>query len=135
MIKTYSEMLTFKTFEERYRYLRLFGHVGEDTFGFNRWINQNFYTSRRWRSIRDAVIVRDSGYDLASSDRPIFGIIHIHHINPVTIEQLENDDSCLFDLENLVCTSDSTHRAIHYGDESALIEDYKPRRPGDTKLW
>lgn len=135
MIKSYSEMLTFPTFEERYRYLRLNGFLGEEVFGSNRWINQAFYQTKRWRSTRDQVIVRDNGYDLACEERPIFGLITIHHINPITLEQIENDDYALYDLENLVCTSDVTHRAIHYGSESSLMEDYKPRRLGDTTLW
>ncbi len=135
MMKTYTEMLRLPTYEERYRYLRLNGFLGEDVFGSSRWVNQAFYQSRRWRSTREKVIIRDNGCDLCCEERPIFGIIHIHHINPVTLEQIEEDSSILYDLENLVCTSDITHRAIHYGDESSLIEDYKPRRPGDTTLW
>lgn len=135
MNKSYREMIQYSTFQERYRYLRLFGHVGEDTFGFNRYINQSFYTSSDWRAIRTQVIIRDNGYDLGCEERPIFGPIHIHHINPVSLEQLENEDPILYDLDNLICTSDITHRAIHYGDETSLVQDYVPRRPGDTKLW
>lgn len=135
MSKTYHEMLEYKTFKDRYKYLRLIGYVGEDTFGFNRFVNQQFYTSRMWRSVRSQVIIRDNGCDLACPDRPILGKIYIHHINPVSLEQLEDEDPILFDLNNLVCVSHTTHNAIHYGDESTLIEDYIPRRPGDTTLW
>ena len=135
MNKTYHEMLEYKTFKDRYKYLRLIGYVGEDTFGFNRFVNQQFYTSRMWRSVRSQVIIRDNGCDLACPDRPILGKIYIHHINPVSLEQLEDEDPILFDLNNLVCVSHTTHNAIHYGDESTLIEDYVPRRPDDTTLW
>ncbi len=135
MIKTYNEMMQYTSFEERYKYLRLYGFIGEDTFGFNRYINQSFYSSQDWKSVRSKVIIRDNGCDLGCSERPIYGPIQIHHITPVTLEQLENEDPLLFDLNNLVCTSIITHRAIHYGDEDSLIKDYVPRTPGDTKLW
>lgn len=133
--KSYHEMLEIESFEERYEYLRMFGHVGEDTFGFNRYMNQAFYTSSAWRSIRSQVIVRDGGLNLAHKDHPICGRVHIHHINPVTVEMFENDSPLLFDLDNLVCVDEQTHRAIHYGDRSLLQQDYVPRYPGDTKLW
>ena len=135
MSKSYHELLTFDTFEDRYNYLRLFGVVGEDVFGFNRYLNQAFYTNPRWRSVRTQVIVRDDGCNLGCKDRPIGGRIQVHHINPVSIEMLEDDDPMLYDLNNLICTDDITHRAIHYGDASLLQQDYVPRRPGDTKLW
>ena len=133
--KSYHELLTFDSFEDRYNYLRLFGIVGEDVFGFNRYINQSFYTSSIWRSIRTQAIIRDDGCNLGCKDRPIAGRIHVHHINPVTLDMLENEDPMLYDLNNLICTDDLTHRAIHYGDASLLQQDYIPRRPGDTKLW
>ena len=135
MNKSYHEMLSFDSFEDRYNYLRLYGVVGEDVFGFGRYVNQRFYTSSDWRSARTQVIIRDNGCNLACPDRPIHGRIHVHHINPVTMEMLENEDPILFDLNNLICTDDITHRAIHYGDVSLLQQDYIPRRPGDTKLW
>lgn len=135
MKKTYSEMLTKQTFMERYEYLRLRGHIGETTFGFNRYLNQQFYTSPIWRSIRNQVIIRDEGCDLACRDREIVGRIYIHHINPISMEMFEWDDPLLYDLENLVSVSFDTHSAIHYGDSSLLIQDYIPRQPGDTKLW
>ncbi len=135
MIKSYNELVQLPTFKERFDYLRLYGKVGEDTFGFARYVNQSFYTSDKWRSVRNQVIIRDNGCDLGIQDRSILYRIQVHHINPVSLEQLENDDSALFDLNNLICTDPMTHRAIHYGDESLLMEDYTPRRPGDTKLW
>lgn len=135
MNKSYNELITIDSFEERYEYLRLHGIVGEDVFGFNRYVNQQFYTSEPWRTTRTKVIVRDEGCNLACRDRPIAGRIHVHHINPVTLDMLENDDPILYDLNNLICTDDITHRAIHYGDASLLQKDYTPRRPGDTKLW
>ena len=134
-IKTYRELIRLDNFEDRYKYLRLYGVVGQDVFGFDRYINQAFYTSKKWRSIRSEVIIRDNGCDLAIPDREIGGTIFIHHINPISLEMFECDDPLLFDLDNLVCVSRETHQAIHYGDESLLIKDYYPRRPGDTKLW
>jgi len=133
--KSYNELLTFDNFEDRYEYLRLFGVVGENVFGFNRYVNQAFYNNPRWRSVRNQVIIRDNGCDLACSDRPIPKRIQVHHINPVSLEMLEDDDPLLYDLNNLICTDEITHRAIHYGDSSLLQQDYVPRRPGDTKLW
>ena len=128
-------MLHYNTFEDRYKYLRLHGIVGEDVFGFDRYINQAFYTSRDWRSTRSKVIIRDCGCDLAIADRDIVSTIFIHHINPITLEMFEENNPLLYDLDNLVCVSRDTHQAIHYGDESLLIKDYVPRRPGDTTLW
>ena len=135
MSKTYRELITFDSFEDRYNYLRLFGVVGEDVFGFSRYINQHFYTSSIWRSVRTQVIIRDDGCNLGCKDRPIVGRIYVHHINPVTLDMLEDEDPMLYDLNNLICTDDLTHRAIHYGDASLLQQDYTPRKPGDTKLW
>lgn len=134
-ILTYSEMMLFDTFEERFRYLKLNGIVGENIFGFHRYINQNFYSSRKWKSIRSEVILRDDGCDLAHSDHPILSRVYIHHLNPVSLEQFENNDSCLFDLENLVCVSYDTHSAIHYGNTGLLPKLIIDRKPGDTTLW
>lgn len=134
-VKSYHEMMQFSSLHERFNYLRLFSHVGDDTFGFNRYLNQAFYTSRQWRSVRSQVIIRDGACNLAHPDYPLFGRVHIHHINPISLEMFENEDPLLYDLDNLVCTDEQTHRAIHYGDESLLPQDYKPRTPGDTKLW
>ena len=135
MIKSYSELIRIPTFFERYKYLKLDGIVGDTTFGFNRYLNQSFYTSTVWRQLRSKIIVRDEGCDLAIPDRPIGGTIFIHHINPITIEMFEDDDPLLYDENNLICVSRDTHSAIHYGDESLIIPDYIPRKPGDTKLW
>jgi len=135
MNKSYRELLSIDSFEKRYEYLKLHGVVGENVFGFNRYVNQYFYTSEPWRRARRTVIIRDDGCNLACKDRPIAGRIQVHHINPVTLEMLENEDPILFDPDNLICTDDVTHKAIHYGDASLLQQDYIPRRPGDTKLW
>lgn len=135
MKKSYRELMQIDSYEDRFDYLKLHGVVGEDVFGFNRYVNQKFYTSQKWRSVRNQVIIRDNGCDLSFPERPIILRIHVHHINPVTLEQLEEDDPMLFDLNNLVCVDPVTHNAIHYGDKNLLVPDYEPRRPGDTKLW
>ena len=135
MNKTYSELLTFKTFEDRFNYLKLNGVVGESIFGFHRFVNQSFYSSSKWRTTRSKVIIRDDGCDLGIPDRQIFDKIYIHHLNPVTLEQLERDDRLLFDLENLVCVSYDTHLAIHYGDINLVKNSFVERKPGDTTLW
>lgn len=134
MNKSYSELLSIPTFKERFEYLRLSGNVGDATFGFDRYINQYFYTSAPWRSVRNRVIVRDNGCDLAMPER-YASRIHVHHINPVTLEMLDTNDPRLFDMDNLICVDSDTHRAIHYGGELPFEEDYVPRSPGDTKLW
>ena len=134
-IKTYSELLSFDSFEERLRYLLLRGTIGETTFGFQRYVNQSFYSSGRWREIRNQVIIRDDGCDMALPDFPIYSRVYIHHINPVSLEQLENDDRILFDMENLVCVSYDTHAAIHYGNGEYIPPTVVNRSPGDTKLW
>lgn len=133
--KSYSELIRIPTFMDRYRYLKLDGIVGDATFGFDRYINQAFYSSPIWKQLRARVIVRDEGCDLAIPDRPIGGTIFVHHINPVTLEMFENDDPLLYDEDNLICVSRDTHTAIHYSDESLLMPDYSPRSAGDTKLW
>ena len=134
-IKTYSELITLKTFEERYEYLRLGGKVGEETFGFDRYLNQVFYKDPEWLSTRDAVIIRDHGCDLGMSDREIFGRIFVHHMNPITKEDILNRSDKLFDLENLICTTKLTHDAIHYGDDSILLKDPIERTKNDTCPW
>jgi len=133
--KSYSELIRIPTFMERYRYLKLDGIVGDATFGFDRYLNQAFYSSPIWKQLRVRVIVRDEGCDLAIPDRPIGGTIFVHHINPVTLEMFEKDDPLLYDEDNLICVSRDTHTAIHYSDESLLMPDYSPRSAGDTKLW
>ena len=135
MMRTYSELIRFPTFEERYRYLRLGGKVGEETFGFDRWLNQLFYKDDDWRTVRDFVIVRDSACDLGMSDREIGGRIYVHHMNPISKSDILRRDRKLFDPENLICTSKNTHDAIHYGDESLLIVAPIIRRANDTCPW
>lgn len=134
-IRTYSELITLPTFEERYRYLKLGGRVGEDTFGFDRYLNQIFYTSNEWRDVRDFVIVRDGGCDLGMPDREIFGKILVHHMNPIRQEDILRRSKFLLDPEYLICTIKNTHDAIHYGDESLLILAPIERMKNDTCPW
>lgn len=133
--RTVREMMRLETFEERFEYLRLDGVVGEETFGFDRWVNQAFYRSEVWRRARREVIVRDRGMDLAVPGRPINGAVTVHHINPLTISDLTEHEAWVVDPNYLVCVSHDTHNAIHYGDENLLLKDYEPRTPGDTLLW
>lgn len=135
MIKTYSELITLPTFEERYRYLRLEGTVGADTFGFDRIFNQRFYTSSEWRRIRDEVITRDNGCDLGIPGHEIFGKIIIHHINPISLDDLDRHSDFLLNPEYLITTMHATHNAIHYGDEGLLISAPVERRKNDTCPW
>lgn len=134
-IKTYSELIKLPTFEERYRYLRLSGRVGKDTFGFDRYMNQNFYRSREWKRIRDEVIVRDNGCDLGIEDRIIHGKILIHHMNPITDRDIFDLTEFLLDPEYLICVTHTTHNAIHYGDEDLLITNPVVRTRNDTCPW
>ena len=134
-IRTYSELITLPTFEERFRYLQLEGKVGEDTFGHDRYLNQMFYTSDEWRRIRRDVIVRDNGCDLGIQDREIHGLIIIHHMNPITIEDIINRSEFLLNPEYLISTVKNTHDAIHFSDERILITDPIERRPNDTCPW
>lgn len=134
-IRTYSELIALPTFEERYEYLRLGGKVGEDTFGFDRYLNQSFYKSKEWLAIRDKVIIRDNGCDLAMEDRAIHGRILIHHMNPITKEDILNRSEFLLDPEYLICTVKNTHDAIHYGDRSLLITAPIERSKNDTCPW
>lgn len=137
MHRTYTELIAIPSFEERFRYLQLNGNVGEDTFGFDRWLNQIFYRTPEWRKVRRDAILRDCGCDLAWPEREICGeLIIVHHMNPITVEDIKYRSSSLLDLENLITTSDSTHRAITYGDES-LVKVIKPieRLPNDTCPW
>lgn len=134
-IKTYSELIKLYSFEDRYRYLKLNGRIGEDTFGFDRYLNQIFYRSQKWKSVRDFVIIRDNGCDLGMDDREIYGKILIHHMNPITIKDIEKESSFLLDPEYLICTSQNTHNAIHYGDESKLILAPIERTKNDMCPW
>lgn len=134
-IRSYSELRRFGTLEERFRYLRLGGGVGVETFGAERWVNQQFYTSRLWRQVRSAVIVRDEGCDLGISGLEIHERVIIHHMNPMSVGDIRAGDESILDPEFLVAVSHRTHNAIHYGDERLLPQPLVDRRPGDTKLW
>lgn len=134
-IRTYSELITLPTFEERYEYLRLGGRIGEETFGFDRYINQLFYKSNDWLTIRDHVIVRDNGCDLAMEDREIHGRIIVHHMNPISLDDIRYRTKFLLDPEYLICTIKNTHDAIHYGDDSILLKLPMSRRKNDTCPW
>lgn len=133
--RTYSELRRFDTFEERYAYLKLNGVVGNSTFGFDRYINQQFYRSRQWKHIRDQVIVRDNGCDLGIEGFEVHARITIHHMNPMTVDHIEHGDESILDPEYLITVSHKTHNAIHYGDDSLLAKPLVERMPGDTKLW
>lgn len=134
-IKTYSELIILPTYEERFNYLKLEGVVGEMTFGFDRYLNQKLYTSQEWKTVRNQVIVRDNGCDLACEGYEIYGKILIHHINPITVEDVINRNPIIFDLENLISTTHNTHNAIHYGDENLLIKGPIERTKNDTIPW
>ena len=134
-IKTYSELTKLHTFEERFRYLQLHGSVGRDTFGFDRIFNQMFYTSSEWKRVRDIVITRDNGCDLGIEGREIYGKVVIHHLNPISLEDIENATEYLLNPEYLITTTHNTHNAIHYGDESKLVTNPIERRRNDTCPW
>ena len=137
IIRTYTELIQLPTFEERYRYLRLGGRVGEDTFGFDRYLNQLFYTSDEWRAIRDEVIIRDNGCDLGIPGRDIpEGIpILIHHMNPIAVRDILDRSDYLLNPEYLICTMKRTHDAIHYGNEGSLLTIPPERSKFDTCPW
>lgn len=135
IIRTYTELSRLPSFEERYRYLRLTGQVGKETFGFDRYLNQVFYRSQRWKRIRDEVILRDNGCDLGVEGYEIHGRIIIHHMNPITLEDIERESIYLLDPEFLICTVHNTHNAIHYGDENLLITAPIERTKYDTCPW
>ena len=134
-IKRYSELMLLPTFEERYKYLQLNGVIGDETFGFDRYINQKFYRSQEWKQIRDYVIVRDNGCDLGIEGHEIRGKILIHHMNPIGIKDIQQVNKFLLDPEYLITTMLSTHNAIHYGDESLLVKDPIERSKNDTCPW
>lgn len=134
-IKRYSELMLLPTFEERYRYLQLNGVIGDETFGFDRYINQMFYRSQEWKQVRDYVIVRDNGCDLGIEGHEIRGKILIHHMNPIGIKDIQQVNKFLLDPEYLITTMLSTHNAIHYGDESLLVKDPIERSKNDTCPW
>lgn len=135
MTRRYSELCQLHTFEDRYDYLRIGGMVGRDTFGFDRYINQAFYASREWKQVRQEVIVRDNGCDLAMPGYEINGMVLVHHLNPMSAENIEHSDEWILNPEYLITTTKDTHNAIHYGDASLLSKPFTPRRPGDTQLW
>ncbi|MGN1394180.1 MAG: hypothetical protein ACI4V7_09170 [Succinivibrionaceae bacterium] len=136
IIKSYSELITLKTFEDRFEYLKLDGTIGFETFGHDRYLNQQFYNSYEYRKFRREIILRDNGCDLGIEDRPINGLIIIHHINPIAVEDiLDRNIKILLDPENSICVSHRTHNAIHYGDSSSLITDPIERKQNDTCPW
>ena len=134
-IRTYSELSKLHTYEERYKYLQLKGTVGEETFGFDRYWNQNFYRSQEWKRIRDYIIIRDNGCDLGIEDRIIQGKIIIHHMNPISSSDIQNVSDYLMNPEYLICTTHQTHNAIHYGDENLLMTNPIERTANDTCPW
>ena len=135
-IRTYSELITLPKFEERYEYLKLNGVVGEETFGFNRYLNQEFYQrDKEWLRIRDYVIIRDQGCDLGIEGREIRGKIIVHHMNPITKDDLLKRTEFLLNPEYLICTLKSTHDAVHYGDENLLMKGPVERKANDTCPW
>lgn len=137
MMKTYSELKDLPSFVDRFQYLKLHGIVGAETFGLDRYLNQVFYRSKEWKEIRRKVIIRDNGCDLGIPDREIAkgDVLMIHHINPITLDDILRRDPKLFDLDNLICCSEKTHRAIHYGDENLVVMDVTERKAGDTCPW
>lgn len=134
-IRSYSELIEIPTFLLRYEYLALRSAVGCETFGFNRWINQQFYMSARWRRVRRDVIARDNGCDLGVEGHEIHTRLIVHHMNPLVEADILHGTQNALDPEFLICTTHDTHNAIHFGDASLLAKPYIPRRPGDTKLW
>ena len=134
-IKTYSELILLPTFEERFKYLQLNGRVGDDTFGFDRYINQKFYRSAEWKRIRDYIIIRDNGCDLAVDGYKIHGRILIHHMNPITISDIKFSTEYLMNPDYLICVTHNTHNAIHYGDEKQIITGPIVRTKNDTCPW
>ncbi len=135
MIRCYSELAFLETFEDRYKYLRLQGQVGDPTFAYDRWMNQAFYASREWKQIRHHVIARDNACDLGVDGFEIYDRIYIHHMNPMTVEDLKHGNEDIINPEFLISCTHITHNAIHYGDERQLPRQLVTRRAGDTKLW
>lgn len=135
IIKNYTELSRLSGYKDRYLYLKENGRVGEETFGFHRYINQIFYKSDEWLSIRDHVIVRDNGCDLGVAGYELYGSIIVHHMNPITIDDIRNRSKYLLDPEYLITTASLTHKAIHYGNEDLLVLPLTERRAGDTCPW
>lgn len=135
MIRTYSELITIPNFEDRYEYLKLSGKVGKETFGYNRYLNQLLYRSKEWKRVRDQVIIRDNGCDLGVRGFEIGGRILIHHMNPITVDDVLNRPEYCLDPEFLICVSNNTHEAIHYSDKGLLLIEPIIRKPNDTIPW
>ncbi len=133
--RSYSELQIYKNFYDRFEYLKLSGFVGEETFGFDRFLNQQLYRSREWRKARDAVIIRDNGCDMGIEDYIIGDRIVVHHMNPITLEDIETGADVVYDPEFLICVSFNTHNAIHYGDVNLLPQILVERKPNDTIPW
>lgn len=134
-IRTYSKLITIPTFEERFEYLQLKGSVGKDTFGYDRYLNQVLYRSPEWKRLRNKIIIRDNGCDLACDGYDVYGKVLIHHLNPITVEDVLARSRKVFDPDNLVCVSHNTHNAIHYGDVDLLVTGPIIRTKNDTCPW
>lgn len=134
-IRTYTELSKLPTLKERFNYLKLSGEVGASTFGFERYLNQALYRSPLWKRIRDIVIIRDNGYDLGVEGEEIFDRVNVHHMNPITIQQIEDRDPVIFEPEFLICCRELTHKGIHFGNDSVLPKPLTVRRPNDTCPW
>ena len=135
ILKTYTDLIKLPTFEERFQYLELGGAVGADTFGFDRYLNQRFYTSQIWQRVKREVIIRDNGCDLGMEGYTIFGRVIVHHMNPITVEDVVKQTDALLNPEFLICVSHITHNAIHYGSEELLPKGPADRKPNDTCPW
>lgn len=135
MLRSYSELSRLRTFDERFRYLLLAGSVGVETFGFDRYVNQRFYRSEEWKHVRNIVIARDNGCDLGIEGRDINGRVYVHHMNPMSLEQINDHMDLILDPEYLVCVTFATHNAIHYGDESYITLAPVERQPNDMCPW
>ena len=134
-MRNYRELSRLKTFDERFEYLKIGGLVGESTFGFERYLNQTLYNSSKWRRLRNQIIIRDNGCDLGVEGYEIQGIIIVHHMNPISVDELKDFSDDIFNPEYLICVSLTTHNAIHYGDKSLIPQEPVERRPGDTCPW
>jgi len=135
MLKTYSELISLKTFIERFNYAKTSSTIGDRTFGANRYLNQRFYMSKEWRNFRRDIIIRDNSSDLAIESEPIFDRPIIHHLNPVTIDDITSNNPIIWSPENVICVSFNTHNAIHYGNDTTLLRQSQERTKGDTILW
>lgn len=135
IIKRHSELILLPTYKERFEYLNLLGRVGNDIWGAERYLNQAFYKSKEWQEARQETIIRDQACDLGIRDREIYTKLIVHHMTPITIEDIESMSKYLLDPEYLICTTLATHNALHYGDFSQTLHNYVERTSGDTKLW